>query len=82
MPPALLRVGPYRFYMVSADGDERPHVHIERDNQRAKFFIDRVEFFDNEGFRQAEVRRIQRLVTEHQEELLERWYGYFGGPRR
>ena len=77
MPPALFRTGPYRFYMVSADQGERPHVHVERDGARAKFWIDRVESERNMGFPRDELRRIERLVEQHQAELLERWNEYF-----
>jgi len=32
MSPAVLRKGPYRFYFVSHDLHEPPHVHIDRDS--------------------------------------------------
>ena len=35
--PALLREGPYRFYFVSGDRNEPPHVHVRRDRSYAKF---------------------------------------------
>jgi len=35
--PTILRVGPYRFFFYSADGEEPPHVHVERDDSVAKF---------------------------------------------
>lgn len=28
--PTVLRVGPYRFFFYSGDGDEPRHVHVER----------------------------------------------------
>ncbi len=70
MPPALSRMGPYRFYMVSADQDERPHVHVARDRARAKFWIDRVEAETDAGFSRVEMKRIERLIVEHQTELM------------
>src|SRR5438270_11724045 len=29
--PSVLRSGPYRFFFYSADQDEPPHIHVERD---------------------------------------------------
>jgi hypothetical protein len=37
--PTVLRIGPYRFYFVSHDMDEPPHVHVDRDDESAKFWL-------------------------------------------
>ena len=34
--PTILREGPYRFYFVSGDRDEPPHVHIQSDDRFGK----------------------------------------------
>jgi hypothetical protein len=38
--PTVLRSGPYRFFFYSSDGPEPPHVHVERDAGRVKFWLD------------------------------------------
>ncbi|MCX7012591.1 MAG: DUF2442 domain-containing protein [Candidatus Sumerlaeota bacterium] len=38
--PTVLREGPYRFFFVSLDRDEPPHVHVRRENMVAKLAID------------------------------------------
>ena len=40
--PTLLREGPYRFYFYPGDRPELPHVHVQRDNHIAKFWLDPV----------------------------------------
>jgi hypothetical protein len=35
--PTVLRLGPYRFFFYAGDADEPPHVHVERDKDKAKF---------------------------------------------
>jgi hypothetical protein len=35
--PTVLRLGPYRFFFYAGDGVEPPHVHVERDDDTAKF---------------------------------------------
>jgi hypothetical protein len=34
--------GPYRFFFFSFDCDEPEHVHVERDRQQCKFWLDPV----------------------------------------
>ena len=76
--PTILRAGPYRFYFYSHEPNEPPHVHIDRDNLSAKFWLEPVDLARNLGFSSRELRRLQSLVKEHQTELLEAWNGYFG----
>jgi hypothetical protein len=37
--PTVLRSGPYRFFFYAGDGSEPPHVHVERDDSEAKFWL-------------------------------------------
>jgi hypothetical protein len=75
--PTVLRVGPYRFFFYSGDGDEPPHVHVERDNDTAKFWLEPVRYQRSWGFSRHELNRIQRLVEENSEQLLRSWNEYF-----
>jgi hypothetical protein len=76
--PTVLRVGPYRFFFYSSDGREPPHVHVERDANRAKFWLDPVRLQESGGYRPAELNRVASLVDEHRELLLRRWHEHFG----
>ncbi|WP_421723372.1 DUF4160 domain-containing protein [Bauldia sp.] len=76
--PTVLRLGPYRLFFYSADGGEPPHVHVERDNNVAKFWIDPVRLVTSGGFRRKELREIEQRVGEHEPTLLEAWHGFFG----
>ena len=78
MPP-VLRVGPYRFFFYSGDSGEPPHIHVERESETAKFWLDPVQLARSGGMRPAELRDIERLVTEHCQQLLEAWNEYFAG---
>ena len=73
----VLRAGPYRFFFYSGDSSEPPHVHIERDNQVCKFWLDPVRMQRSGGLGRAEIRRIARTVEEHQSALIEAWNDYF-----
>ena len=75
--PTVLRSGPCRFHFYSSDAAELPHVHVERDENTAKFWLSPVRLQSSGGFRPAEVRRIQRLVEHHRDALLRSWDAYF-----
>lgn len=76
MPTALI-VGPYRFFFVSLDYGEPPHVHIQRENLVAKFWLDPVQLEKAGGFKAQELNRIGKLVQDNQQFLLERWHEHF-----
>ena len=76
--PTVLRTGPYRFFFVSLDYNEPPHVHVRRENKVAKFWLDPVALQRVGGFSRTEVNRIAKLVDENREILLESWYEFFG----
>jgi hypothetical protein len=67
MSPAVLRSGPYRFYFVSHDMHEPPHVHIDREAFSAKFWLNPVALAYNLGFPARELRRLESLTMENQE---------------
>lgn len=76
--PTALRSGPYRFYFYSHEPHEAPHVHVDRDDLSAKFWLQPVGLARNFGFSPHQLRRIQNLITQHLAELLEAWDGHFG----
>jgi hypothetical protein len=76
--PTVLQVGPYSFIFFSSDRGEPAHIHVKRERFIAKFWLDPVALVTNRGFRAHEVRRVTRLVFQHQSTLLEAWHDYFG----
>ena len=75
--PTFLTIGPYRFFCYASDRDEPPHVHVERDEDEAKFWLKPIRIQGNRGFSRSEISRIQKLVEEHQEQLLAGWNDFF-----
>lgn len=76
--PTVLRAGPYRFFFYAGDRDEPAHVHVEREEKVAKFWLDPVRLQDSGGFSRAELNRLRRIAQIHQHRLLEAWHEYFG----
>jgi hypothetical protein len=77
--PALLRDGPYRFFIYSIDCNEPPHIHVERDDDVAKFWLTPVRLQNSGGFRRNEINRIQRLIEKNLDSLLRGWNERCGG---
>ena len=77
--PTILKFGPYRFFFYAGDRDEPRHVHIERDDRIAKFWLDPIRLQGSGGLSRVEIARIERLVSDHRELLMEAWDEYFGG---
>ena len=75
--PTVHREGPYRFFFYSADRNEPPHVHVERDANRAKFWLDPARLTRSGGFSAAELQQVERLVIARAQLLLKAWNEYF-----
>ncbi len=75
--PTILRVGSYRFFFYAGDGGEPKHVHVERDDNVAKFWLSPVRLDRSGGFSRSELLDIHKIVEEHQSEFLEVWNDYF-----
>ena len=76
--PTLLRIGAFRFYFYSHEPNEPPHVHIDRGDATIKIWLDSLDVAKSRGFRAHEIGGIVAMVTEHRQEFLEAWHGYFG----
>lgn len=77
--PTVLRSGPYRFYFYSGDREEPRHVHVAREANEAKFWLEPVRLAWSRGLSGTELRRIEAVVVEHVRESSEAWDGFFAG---
>ncbi len=77
MPTVLLWNG-YRFYFFSNEGNEPPHIHVDKAENSVKFWLEPVSLARNFGFSQRDVRVIEEKVKAEQDRFLEAWNGYFG----
>jgi hypothetical protein len=75
--PTVLRLGAYRFFFYSGDKNEPPHIHVERDENQAKFWLKPVKLERSSGFGRQELRKIQNLIEDNVEHMLRSWNEYF-----
>jgi hypothetical protein len=76
--PTVLRIGPYRFFFYSQEGNEPPHIHIEDGDRTAKYWLTPLELARSRGFRPQELTRLRALVIEHRATFEEAWNAHFG----
>jgi hypothetical protein len=75
--PTVLRVGRYRFFFFSNEGDEPPHIHVKAAEDEAKFWLTPISLAANYGFRASELGEIEGIVIQHLEILLGAWNEHF-----
>ncbi len=74
----VLRVGRFRFFFYSNEGQEPAHIHCKAGADEAKFCLEPVALVANHGFNGRELGEIERLVEQHRAELLEAWDEHLG----
>ena len=60
-----------RFYFVSYDCSEKPHVHVEGNGGIAKFWLDPVGYFSSSRLSRRDLGRIQDIIEDNQAFLLQ-----------
>lgn len=76
--PTVLRRNGFRFYFFSNEGSEAPHIHVQRGDCCAKYWLDPPILDDAEGCHAPELALSLDILSEHSEYLLERWHEFFG----
>ena len=75
--PTILRIGPYRFFFYSNEQGEPAHIHVQRDRMLAKFWLNPVSIAGSTRFSPRDLRKIEELVVENRDTLMESWNEYF-----
>lgn len=75
--PTVLRAEGFRFFFYSEEGSEPPHVHVERQKGRAKFWLRPVALESSRGLKIQELSRAEAIVIENQKVFEDRWNEHF-----
>ncbi|MBX3102743.1 MAG: DUF4160 domain-containing protein [Bacteroidetes bacterium] len=75
--PTILRWNGFRFFFYSNEGNEPPHIHVEKAENTAKFWLEEIELADNKGFSKREITVLRILLEEQCEFFKEKWYEFF-----
>ncbi len=79
--PTVAREGPYRIFFYSNEGAEPMHVHVERDERVAKYWLTPVRLVKNGGFKRHELSDIENLVNRHKAVAEQKWVAHFGASQ-
>jgi len=79
--PTIYREKGYRFFFYSNEGDaeapERPHVHVEKSDDAGKWWLGPLSRDWHTGFSPSQLKAIERIIHEHEQEFMNAWYEYF-----
>ena len=75
--PTVLRSHGYQFYFYSHEPGEPPHIHVDKGDGSAKFWLEPVALAKNMGYTAVELKQIHRIAETHQNQLLQKWHEYF-----
>ncbi|WP_158824496.1 DUF4160 domain-containing protein [Granulicella sp. S156] len=79
--PIIFRYRGFKFFFYSNEGTPREpiHVHVERDEMEAKFWlIPEVRVAYNDGYDARTLRMLLGVVESNKDRIVRAWNEYFG----
>ncbi|MCX8941245.1 DUF4160 domain-containing protein [Vibrio parahaemolyticus] len=78
MNPKVYEENGFKFFFWSNE-EERMHVHVTDNDGEAKFWLEpSIELADSYGFPPKTIKRLQRSVEKHKNEITASWEKHFG----
>jgi Domain of unknown function (DUF4160) len=78
--PTILFLNGWRFHFYSNEGNEPIHIHVQKAEMEAKFWLREDLFEVEEAFvynmDSKEVREVRRIIFAHFDYLVEAWEKY------
>ena len=76
--PTVFYLKGYRFFFYSNENDEPVHIHVEKAEASAKFWLEPklTEAFSY-GFTGKQRKEINGIIAEHINEFKQAWYEHF-----
>lgn len=72
--PVVLRANGFKFFFYEADvANEPPHVHVGKEGNEAKFWLDPVRVAREGRFRKSDLRDIEHIIEDNLDFLLGAW---------
>ena len=75
--PTVLRHQGFRFFFYSNEGSEPMHIHVEKGESIAKFWLEPVELASSYGFNATEINLLRKLVSTQQQTFKQAWHEHF-----
>jgi hypothetical protein len=75
--PTVFFDGPFRFFFFSRE-ETRVHIHVQSADGEAKFWLEpNIELARNYGLRDTDLRRVEQVVNEREQEIRDAWNDHF-----
>jgi hypothetical protein len=75
--PTVLNIKGYRLFFFSNERNEPIHIHIEKAENYAKFWINPLFVAENFGFLSKELREISEIIEDNEVLIREKWNEHF-----
>jgi hypothetical protein len=75
--PTILRVKGYRFFFFSNERNEPIHIHVEKTDSYAKFWLKPIGVAVDYGFNSKQLREISEIIDENYDIIIIKWNEYF-----
>jgi hypothetical protein len=75
--PTVMKLKGYRFFFFSNDAAEPAHIHVDSDNNYAKFWLEPVQLASSVGYNARELSEIRKMIAENADTMRRRWDEYF-----
>ena len=79
--PEIFRYRGFKFFFYSNEGTPREpvHVHVEKDDVEAKFWVlPEVSVAYNDGYDARTMRELFGVVEDNADRIVGAWHGHFG----
>jgi len=60
-------------FFYASDRDDPVHIHVERDEKVAKYWLDPARLQNSSGFNRLELKQILLIIKENQASFMETW---------
>ncbi|HCN83620.1 MAG TPA: hypothetical protein DIT07_08370 [Sphingobacteriaceae bacterium] len=77
--PTVFEIYGFSFFFYSNEGNEAIHIHIRKDDAKAKYWIEPdISEEYSYGFKVKERKLIRELIVDRKDEIIKKWNEYFG----
>ncbi len=75
--PTILVIAGWRFYFYANENNEPVHIHVQKAEMEAKFWLDEDLFEIREAFsykmNSSEKKEVRKIIFEHFDYIIEEW---------
>jgi hypothetical protein len=75
--PTVIIVRGFRFYFFSNENNEPVHIHVEKGNASAKWWMNPILENYSYGFSPKDRKVIKGIITEHKDTIKNKWNEHF-----